>query len=84
MQKYIKNFLKDRGLDETDYIECELPTCGKPSEKPHHIVFRSQRGTDEASNLIALCREHHDIAHGKVKGLALTKEYLLGIVNKKN
>ena len=82
MMKYVKNYLKDRGLDETDFIPCEI--CGCKSTDLHHIVFKSQGGTDEASNLIALCRKHHDVAHGKVKGLALTVEYLLGIVNRDN
>ena len=30
----------------------------------HHILFRSQGGKDELSNLILLCRPCHDKAHG--------------------
>lgn len=30
----------------------------------HHIVFRSQLGTSELSNLACLCRPCHDAAHG--------------------
>jgi len=82
MQKYIKNFLKDRGLDETDFIPCEV--CGATSSDIHHIIFKSQRGTDDASNLIALCRLCHNIAHGKVEGQGLTRKYLLGIVKQNN
>lgn len=29
----------------------------------HHIVYRSQGGEDEPSNLIVLCAEHHDKVH---------------------
>jgi RRXRR protein/HNH endonuclease len=29
----------------------------------HHIVFRSQRGSDEESNLIVLCKTCHDALH---------------------
>ena len=43
----------------------------------HHIVFRKNGGSDEASNLITLCKAHHDDLHsgnimlkgGKTKGL---------------
>lgn len=42
----------------------------------HHIVFRRNGGSDEASNLITLCKRHHDDLHsgkitlkgGKTKG----------------
>lgn len=42
----------------------------------HHIVFRRNGGSDEASNLITLCKTHHDDLHsgnialkgGKTKG----------------
>jgi hypothetical protein len=42
----------------------------------HHIVFRRNSGSDEASNLITLCKTHHDGLHsgniilkgGKTKG----------------
>ncbi|EKE06200.1 MAG: hypothetical protein ACD_19C00051G0002 [uncultured bacterium] len=42
----------------------------------HHIVFRRDGGSDEASNLITLCKTHHDNLHsgnitlkgGKTKG----------------
>lgn len=42
----------------------------------HHIVFRRDGGSDEASNLITLCKTHHDDLHsgnitlkgGKTKG----------------
>lgn len=37
--------------------------CGKTGEQLHHIVYRSQQGLDEASNLILLCQEHHMMAH---------------------
>jgi 5-methylcytosine-specific restriction endonuclease McrA len=43
----------------------------------HHITFRSQQGTDEASNLITLCSSCHRGVHQDVKG----GEYGLTIVN---
>ena len=29
----------------------------------HHIIFRSQGGTNETSNLITLCLQHHTDVH---------------------
>ncbi len=42
---------------------CEV--CGCLAQDCHHIVFRSQGRDDRDSNLIALCRNHHELAHGK-------------------
>lgn len=34
----------------------------------HHIIFRSQGGSDEPENLITLCHTcHYDLHHGKIK-----------------
>lgn len=32
----------------------------------HHIVFRSQGGRDETSNVVLLCRACHDKVHARV------------------
>lgn len=37
--------------------------CGRPAEHPHHVIRRSIRHDDRASNLIAICAEHHREAH---------------------
>ena len=37
---------------------CEY--CGKKAIDPHHIIYRSQGGSNEEENLIALCRKCHD------------------------
>jgi len=29
----------------------------------HHIIFRSNNGSDDAENLITLCKTHHDMLH---------------------
>lgn len=36
----------------------------------HHRIERSQGGSDNLSNLVTLCRKHHDLVHGG-KGLRL-------------
>ena len=45
-----------------NHPDCEV--TGKMAQDVHHIVFKSQGGGDEDQNLIALCREEHDKAHG--------------------
>ena len=38
---------------------CAVPGCSLPAEHAHHMEFRSQGGSDEASNLVGLCAAHH-------------------------
>lgn len=47
-----------------DGYQCQSGKSGC-SEKLHihHIVFRSQGGSDAPSNLITLCKRHHDALH---------------------
>jgi 5-methylcytosine-specific restriction endonuclease McrA len=40
--------------------------CGKPGMEVHHIEFRSRGGKDETSNLVLLCKTHHEDVHGHV------------------
>ncbi len=46
-----------------DEYKCQH--CGKGQRElhVHHIVFRSNGGTDSPDNLITLCREHHEALH---------------------
>ena len=40
--------------------------CGSsPAVHLHHAVYRSQQGTNDVSNAIALCMDCHAAAHGK-------------------
>jgi len=55
-----------------DNYTCQY--CGKKNTRleVHHIVYRSQGGTDDEDNLITLCEDCHDAIHdGK---LVLTKK----------
>ena len=70
MGKHTKNYLKHHNIGEQDFIQCNV--CGSEARDIHHITFKSQGGSDEVDNLIALCREHHEDAHDNL----LTKEYL--------
>jgi hypothetical protein len=68
MNKHVKNYFKAFGYTVGDFIPCEA--CGKESVDIHHIEPRSKYGSkkkmeqDAPGNLIALCRECHDKAHG--------------------
>jgi len=55
--------IRDKKLFMSYFVEfCEY--CGALATDRHHIVFKSQGGGDEHSNLICLCRECHSRAHG--------------------
>lgn len=81
MKRHVKNYHKARGIYPGEVILCEV--CNRHTADIHHILFKSQGGTDEYENLIALCTGDdscHDKAHGKIKGEVLTKEQLFKIV----
>ena len=45
---------------ERDDWRCTVPGCSsRRNLQAHHVVFRSQNGTDDDSNLITLCAFHH-------------------------
>lgn len=44
-----------------DFIPCE--NCSAKSVDLHHLIFRSQGGSDEVENIAALCRGCHEKAH---------------------
>ncbi len=47
---------------ERDRFRCR--GCAKQATEIHHMIFRSQGGTDDSSNLVALCQSCHQQAHG--------------------
>jgi hypothetical protein len=57
-----------------DLGHCQVPECSRAATHAHHIIPRSQGGSDDPSNLVALCTCHHfrGIHAGrlKVRGLA--------------
>jgi hypothetical protein len=38
---------------------CQVPGCSRAAVHAHHIIFRSQGGTDDPSNLVSICAAHH-------------------------
>ena len=65
--KLPRNKYKQLKIDvlKRDRNRCQL--CGKfTNSPPHHVLFRSQGGSDILENLITLCRDCHNmIHHGK-------------------
>jgi 5-methylcytosine-specific restriction endonuclease McrA len=51
-------------VKQRDNGQCRV--CGKPGVEVHHIEFRSRGGKDVMSNLVLLCKTHHDDVHGHV------------------
>ncbi len=48
-----------RRVLERDKWMCTKPGCSRPAAHAHHIVPRSQGGSDDESNLTSLCAAHH-------------------------
>ena len=44
---------------ERDGGRCQVPGCSRAAVHAHHIVPRSQGGSDEEDNLTAVCEAHH-------------------------
>jgi 5-methylcytosine-specific restriction endonuclease McrA len=66
MKKHVKNYLKHFSIGEQDVWFCEA--CGRQFRIDngldiHHIIFRSQGGSDDVENCACLCRKCHTRAH---------------------
>lgn len=64
MQNHTKVYYNHFNYGIEDFIPCEA--CGKKAVDIHHIFGRG-KGKDEINNLMALCRKHHEMAHGEIK-----------------
>jgi 5-methylcytosine-specific restriction endonuclease McrA len=62
VQKHTKIYLAYFDYGEEDFIPCEI--CSSKSVDIHHIDGRG-KGKDVIENLMALCRECHNMAHRK-------------------
>lgn len=75
MQKHTKIYLDYYGLDETDFIGCEI--CGKKATEIHHLIIKGMGGSktkDYIANLIAICRGCHVKCHGSIEFNSKAKE----------
>ena len=64
---YQEVYERDQGLCQVLKLENGIyKKCGKwvePGTPPHHVVPRSQGGSDTAENLITICNECHYRKH---------------------
>jgi len=58
---------------------CAVPGCSRAAVHDHHIVFRSQGGSDELRNRTGLCAAHHlrGVHGGRLKVVGCAGERLL-------
>ena len=63
MQFYVKTYLDHFDFVVQSEVMCEA--CGSPAVDIHHIYGRGE-GRDVITNLMALCRKHHDAAHKNI------------------
>lgn len=57
-----------QSVRDRDNNSCRCPFCEGNSpidSAPHHIIYKSQGGPDEAWNLITLCMSCHDKIHNR-------------------
>ena len=72
------------GYGEQDFIPCAV--CGLRANDIHHIVYRSHFGKKEQdkcndiSNLIALCRSCHNLAHSEILSEETLRSKLIKII----
>jgi 5-methylcytosine-specific restriction endonuclease McrA len=57
--------MKHYGYCKDDFIKCE--ECPQRANSTHHIIKKSQGGTDDIWNLIALCQPHHHKADNNIE-----------------
>ena len=59
-------------LDRDDH-KCQNKKCTNKNKRieVHHIIFRSNKGSDEPENLITLCKDCHDGLHDETVTLKL-------------
>ena len=81
MQAHTRNFLKKYKYGEQDWIPCAV--CNKQAVDLHHVIRRSAGGTDDAENLIPVCRSCHKRAEFKEEPF-IHKEECLKIKEKQH
>lgn len=63
MKRNKRQWLKvKKAAAERDGYQCII--CHARATDVHHIIYRSQLGKDELANVVCLCRNCHEQAHG--------------------
>ncbi len=73
MPNHKRIYMNEMGCGEDDVLVCDCekgfnPDCEYVANTIHHIVFKSEGGTDEFENLAAASINCHDKSHGKNGG----------------
>ena len=63
MTPHAKIYMQHFDYVVAEEIMCEA--CGSPAQDIHHIYGRGE-GRDVITNLMALCRKHHEKAHSTI------------------
>jgi len=50
---------RSQQIRERNLGRCQAPGCSRAATHAHHIVPRSQGGSDDPSNLVSVCTVHH-------------------------
>jgi hypothetical protein len=50
---------RSQRIRERDLHRCQVPGCSRRAVHSHHVVPRSRGGSDDPTNLVALCAFHH-------------------------
>jgi 5-methylcytosine-specific restriction endonuclease McrA len=84
MKKHVKIYLDSAGKTTADVILCEIRAegCESIAVDIHHINGRCGKNSDNIDNLVAVCRNCHNKAHG-VDSKEI-KRKLLGIVSRRH
>jgi hypothetical protein len=70
LKKHTQIYFRFFGYDTSDWIPCEIQSCGRQAVDIHHIDARGMGGSktkDVIENLMALCRICHDKYGDKVQ-----------------
>jgi 5-methylcytosine-specific restriction endonuclease McrA len=59
-----------------EMIDGDVVRCESRAHHVHHLVARSHAGSNQESNLVALCSDHHRFAHEHV-ALAVGAGYIV-------
>ncbi len=88
--EHTNNYYKHFGFVKGDFVPCEV--CGCEAEEIHHIVPRSSFGSkskgigprcqDHITNIMAVCKKHHDEAHASNMRKKLMTMHMLILAEK--
>ena len=54
-------------FNRDNYTCQECGTTANIEKAPHHVIFKSQGGSDTMENLVTLCQKCHGLKHGIIK-----------------